>query len=189
MGIRVHNRKSNSRTRLDNSHVTKAFQHRYWNVSQDATLTDINTLASFDTEVFDPVFGFGGNGAYVEHTPENNPFNISGGTGGGCVEDGPFREGKFVTNFPTPSCLKRDFIPWIFNTFGQQSVVDAVQSQPDYTSFAFEIEGIPSFDKPSIHGSGHFGVGGVLGQAGNAYNSPGGMYSTFRALLSLKGYS
>jgi tyrosinase len=25
---------------------------------------------------------------------------------------------------------------------------------------------------PNIHGSGHFGVGGVLGQAGNAANSP-----------------
>ncbi|KAF9895128.1 hypothetical protein FE257_000030 [Aspergillus nanangensis] len=145
----------------------------YWNVSQDATLTDINTLRSFDTEIFDPRYGFGGNGEYAEHTPANNPLNISGGTGGGCVQDGPFREGHFVTNFPTRSCLKRDFIPWIFNTFGQQSVVDSVQSQPDYATWALAIEGIPSFDVPNIHASGHFGVGGVLGQAGNAYNSPG----------------
>ena len=48
-----------------------------------------------------------------------------------------------------------------------------VLSQPDYTSFAYALEGIPSFSQPNIHGGGHFGLGGLLGQAGNQYNSPG----------------
>lgn len=60
------------------------------------------------------------------------------------------------------------------NYFAQQALVDHVLSQSDYTSFAFAIENVPSFDQPNIHGSGHFGVGGVLGTIGDAYNSPGG---------------
>ena len=68
----------------------------------------------------------------------------------------------FELNVPSTGCLKRDFTPWIMNYFAQQSLVDHVLSQPDYTSFAFAIENVPSFDSPNIHGSGHFGVGGVL---------------------------
>lgn len=60
------------------------------------------------------------------------------------------------------------------NYFAQKALVGHVMSQPDYTSFAFAIENVPSFDQPNIHGSGHFGVGGVLGTIGDAYNSPGG---------------
>lgn len=118
--------------------------------------------------------GFGGNGPFIEPTPEQNPLNITGGTGGGCVQDGPFTEDKFTVNYPTPDCLRRDFIPWIMNTFADPALVEEVLSQPDYTSFAKQIENLPSFDQPNIHGSGHFGVGGVLGTIGNAANSPGG---------------
>lgn len=59
------------------------------------------------------------------------------------------------------------------NWFALQKNVDYVLSQPDCTSFARALEGIPSFSDPNIHGGGHFGVGGALGQMGNAYNSPG----------------
>jgi tyrosinase len=78
-----------------------------------------------------------------------------------------------MLNFPTRDCLRRDFIPWIMNTFPDPKLVQKVMDQPDYTSFAREMEGVPSFDKRNIHGSGHFGVGGVLGTVGNAANSPG----------------
>lgn len=65
------------------------------------------------------------------------------------------------------------------NYFARQSLVDHVQSQPDYTSFARALENIPQFTQPNIHGSGHFGVGGVLGQLGNQAQSPGGKCSLF----------
>jgi len=78
-----------------------------------------------------------------------------------------------MLNFPTRDCLHRDFIPWIMNSFADPKLVQIVLSQPDYTSFARELEGTPSFDERNVHGSGHFGVGGVLGTAGNAANSPG----------------
>jgi tyrosinase len=87
--------------------------------------------------------------------------------------NGPFVPEKFMLNFPTRDCLRRDFIPPILNTFADARLVEKVLAQPDYTSFARELEGVPTFDRPNIHGSGHFGVGGVLGNAGNAANSPG----------------
>jgi tyrosinase len=78
-----------------------------------------------------------------------------------------------MLNFPTRDCLRRDFIPWIMNTFPDPKLVQAVLDQPDYAAFARAVEGLPSFDTPNIHGSGHFGIGAVLGTCGNAANSPG----------------
>jgi hypothetical protein len=80
-----------------------------------------------------------------------------------------------MLNFPERDCLRRDFNPRIMNTFADPALVEEVLSQEDYTSFARAIEKVRSFDQPNIHGSGHFGVGGVLGTIGNAANSPGGM--------------
>lgn len=146
---------------------------RYWNWSQDAS-TNLSSTAIFETEIFDPATGFGGNGAYVEITdPSVNPSNLTGRLGGGCVHDGPFTADKFQLHHGAGGCLKRDFIPWVMNSFAAQSLVDHVQSQPDYTSFARAIENIPSFNEPNIHGSGHFGAGGVLGTLGNQSESPG----------------
>ncbi|KAF9459986.1 hypothetical protein BDZ94DRAFT_958875 [Collybia nuda] len=34
------------------------------------------------------------------------------------------------------------------------------------------VEGDPNFDHSGIHGGGHFGVGGTLGDIGDLYNSP-----------------
>ena len=90
-------------------------------------------------------------------------------------KNGPFAPSKFMLNFPERDCLRRDFNPKIMNTFADPALVEDVLAQEDYTSFARAIEKVRSFDQPNIHGSGHFGVGGVLGTVGNAANSPGGM--------------
>ncbi|OOQ82521.1 monooxygenase [Penicillium brasilianum] len=150
----------------------------YWNWSLDASATDNSSMAIFETDIFDNDYGFGGNGKpFLTATAAENAFNLTGRTGGGCVQDGPFRKGKFFLNVGQPQgqsdCLRRDWIPWILNYFGRQSLVDHVESQPDYTSFARALENIPSFSAPNIHGSGHFGVGGVLGTLGNSAHSPG----------------
>ncbi|GME24316.1 Di-copper centre-containing protein [Neofusicoccum parvum] len=144
----------------------------YWNWSTDAS-ADQNSTTIFETEVFDALTGFGGNGPWVEATAEQNPLNLTGRTGGGCVADGPFAYPAFRVNVGLPGCLKRDFTPWVMNSFARQELVDYVVGQPDYASFAYALENIPSFDEPNIHGSGHFGVGGVLGTIGDAANSPG----------------
>ncbi|CAO2658502.1 Nn.00g062250.m01.CDS01 [Neocucurbitaria sp. VM-36] len=145
----------------------------YWDWSLDAEPWNLNSTKPFKSAIFDRHTGFGGNGVIVTPTADQNPLNITGGTGGGCVKNGPFIPPNFMLNFPETECLKRDFIPWIMNSFADPKLVQKVLEQEDYTSFARAIENIPSFDEPNIHGSGHFGVGGVLGTIGNAANSPG----------------
>lgn len=157
--------------RLNQHHAD--WKRSYWNWSLDAEPENPNSTCVYDSAVFSPDNGFGGNGPYIKPTAEQNTLNITGNTGGGCVKDGPFVPEKFMLNFPTRDCLRRDFIPWIMNTFPDPKLVQKGMNQPDYTSFAREMEGVPSFDEHNIHGSGHFGVGGILGMTGNAANSPG----------------
>ncbi|KAH8724370.1 monooxygenase [Phaeosphaeriaceae sp. PMI808] len=145
----------------------------YWDWSLDAKPNNPNSTSIFQADVFNPEHGFGGNGDFIKPTPEQNPLNITGGTGGGCVKDGPFVSSNFMLNFPTRDCLKRDFVPWIMNTLSDAALVQEVLEQKDYTSFARVIEKVPTFDQRNIHGGGHFGIGGVLGTIGNAANSPG----------------
>ncbi|KAJ5762105.1 uncharacterized protein N7511_005487 [Penicillium nucicola] len=149
----------------------------YWNWSLDASSTNNLSMTIFESDVFSADRGFGGNGKYLHVNATQNPFNLTGRTGGGCVEDGPFTPPHFLlaVGHPKgqPDCLRRDWIPWIMNYFAQQSLVDHVLAQPHYTSFARVLENIPSFSEPNIHGSGHFGVGGALGTLGNSALSPG----------------
>jgi tyrosinase len=140
----------------------------------DAEPQNSSSTRAFDSEIFKPNTGFGGNGHRIIATPEQNRLNITGSTGGGCVKDGPFAPPHFSVNMPTPHCLTRDFVPWIINQMADSKLVQEVLAQPDYTSVARTIEKTRSFDPPNVHASGHFGVGGILGTMGNAAESPGG---------------
>ncbi|KAG6353700.1 hypothetical protein INS49_005409 [Diaporthe citri] len=91
--------------------------HRYWDWSLDASSTNNDSTAIYKTAIFDPTYGFGGNGPYVEATAEQNPLNITGHTGGGSVTTGPFTYPEFKINVPSTGCLKRHFTPWIMNYF------------------------------------------------------------------------
>ena len=108
----------------------------------------------------------------MEPAPGQNPLNITGNTGGGCVQDGPFAAPAFYVNLPTKDCLRRDFVPWIMNEFADPKLVTRLLAQPDYTAFAREVERERNFVVRNVHASGHFGIGGVMGQMGNAANSP-----------------
>ncbi|EDU41090.1 monoxygenase [Pyrenophora tritici-repentis Pt-1C-BFP] len=144
----------------------------YWDWSLDGDASDPQSTKPTKSPVFDPVTGFGGNGIRVVATPKQNPFNLTS-TGGGCVQDGPFVAPNFMVNYPgPPSCLRRDFIPAFLNTWTDPKLVENLLSQPTYETFDHALEGTPTFYKPNLHGSGHFDVGGILGQAGNASNSP-----------------
>lgn len=57
--------------------------------------------------------------------------------------------------------------------------MDELMAQKNFEQFAWRMEGLPTFDLPQVHGGGHFGVGGVKGQMGDAFGSPGGKQSTF----------
>ena len=133
-------------------------------------------MRAFESEIFCPETGFGGNGSPVQATPEQNRLNITGNTGGGCVINGPFASPHFTVNVPTPHCLTRDFTPWILNQMADSKLIEEVLAQPDYTSLARTVEKERNFDKANVHASGHFGVGGILGTMGNAAESPGGKF-------------
>lgn len=60
-----------------------------------------------------------------------------------------------------------------------------MMSKTTYGAFARRTEGEPSFDVKNVHGGGHFGVGGVLGAIGDAYNSPGGELPLYLAIYIL----
>lgn len=137
-------------------------------------------MAAYDTEIFSPTNGFGGNGKWVEIDSSQDPFGLAqfGRSGGGCVQDGPFTRPNFHVNIGEKDgagqCLRRDFLPGIFNFFADPKTLEKTINEPDFAAFASTLEGRPSFSVSNVHGSGHFGVGGVLGQAGDAANSPGG---------------
>ncbi|CCX12663.1 hypothetical protein FPQ18DRAFT_87268 [Pyronema domesticum] len=134
-----------------------------------------------DWEIFDSEYGFGGNGPWMEIPEGQEVFPVPGRTGGGCVPDGPFTTKNFHVGLgpganasvSNPHCLRRDFSPEIVEYNLVQETWDEVVGQSDYGRFAKRLEAEPSWGMKNIHGGGHFGVGGSLGDMGDAYNSPG----------------
>ncbi|KAK4206575.1 tyrosinase [Rhypophila decipiens] len=140
----------------------------------------LDTPASQWTQspVFDPVTGFGGNGPYVAGDPDS-PFAVPGRTGGGCVQDGPFAGindlvhlGPGESYSYNPQCLKRDFSPYFAGRYLGINQTLLTLSQSDFGWFNRFVEGGPSFEASGVHGGGHYGVGGTLGQMGDLFVSP-----------------
>lgn len=44
----------------------------YWDWSRDASKTNNHSTAIFETDIFSPTVGFGGDGSFVEIAPEND---------------------------------------------------------------------------------------------------------------------
>jgi tyrosinase len=90
----------------------------------------------YDSEIFQPDTGFGGNGVQVESTPERNFLNFTVGTGGGCVQTGSFTPDKSMVNYPgPPSCLRRDLMPPPLNTWADPKLEKAALEAPDFVTF------------------------------------------------------
>ncbi|GAB1310749.1 Tyrosinase copper-binding domain-containing protein [Madurella fahalii] len=145
----------------------------YWDWTLD---TPAENFAS--SPVFDPVMGFGGNGAYVEGDP-SDPFAVPGRTGGGCVADGPFAGVDDLVHLGpadgvtyNPQCLKRDLSPYFAARYLAMNQTQLTLSQPDFGTFDRVVQGGPSFEMSGVHGGGHYGVGGTFGQMGDLYTSP-----------------
>jgi tyrosinase len=120
--------------------------------------------------VFDPVTGFGGNGAWVEDDPTSFFPPVPGRTGGGCVPDGPFAGvpdlvhlGPMDSVVYNPQCLKRDFSPYFAGRYLGMNQTQVTLAAPNFGAFDQVVEGGPSFDASGLHGGGHYGVGGTYG--------------------------
>ncbi|KAJ7636904.1 tyrosinase [Roridomyces roridus] len=145
----------------------------YWDWSRDVDA--YNSIAK--SPVFDPVFGFGGNGLHIPGYagPFNNLTNLPGwvsGTGGGCITTGPFASYNLSlgpgTNL-TNHCLTRDFhddFAWVLSS----AQVANTTKQPTFESFRIELEGQPVTPTMKLHDGGHFTVGAEML---NTYSSPG----------------
>lgn len=88
----------------------------------------------------------------------------------GCLVEGPFANltvnmGPGNHTAYAPHCLRRDFSPWLFAMSLNQSVQDWTMTAPDFWHLDYWIEGL-SLSAPGIriHGGGHFGVGGQIGE-------------------------
>ncbi|KAL1627406.1 hypothetical protein SLS54_002331 [Diplodia seriata] len=144
----------------------------YW----DWTL-DVTSQTDFvNSPVFDPVYGFGGNGLAIP-VNTSDPLSVPGRTGGGCIQDGPFANltvnlGPLSDLSGNPRCLARDFSPYFAGRYLAMNQTQLTLSQADFGWFDRVVEGGPSFDASGVHGGGHYGVGGTYGQMGDLYASP-----------------
>lgn len=154
----------------------------YWNWIIDAQ----SDLDMEDYPIFSSTNGFGGNGEYIHIPDEENWMGLFDRTGGGCVKNGPFTADKFTVavnifndvQTANPRCLQRDFCPQTFKREMKQEVIDELMEKTTFAEFARRMEALPGWSMTNIHGGGHFGVGGVLGNMGDMYNSPGGTFSS-----------
>lgn len=125
----------------------------YWDFTLETTAEKF-----VRSPLFDPVYGFGGNGPLT--TPYNESANeVPGRTGGGCVKDGPFKKmtvrlGPFGSLERNDQCLKRDFAPEYAVKFLSKSRVNTVMSQPNFGWMERTLEGGTGWDESQIHAGG-----------------------------------
>ena len=153
---------------------------RYW----DWTLDAVSESAVLKSPVFDPIFGFGGNGKYIEDLsgfPASwlGPAPIPGRQGGGCITSGPFAwrpvpMGPGNSTAFTPHCLRRDISPWLFTQAGSAARRDWVLEGDTFQEFDRRTQGVRlGVPDMASHAVGHLGVGGEIGEMTNMYSSPG----------------
>jgi tyrosinase len=136
--------------------------------------------------IFDPESGFGGNGKKVNSTSgkaNTLPIMLHGGTGGGCVVDGPFKDyqlhigpfGKMNSN--NSRCLTRNLNARVLESDAAKSTLIKALKSKSFGDFMDKVqlsgppEGFehshippPSLDLlPSdLHSIGHGAVGGEV---------------------------
>jgi len=116
----------------------------YWDWTLDA-----NNFVN--SPIFDPFTGFGGNGKNITVDPATLPPSspvIPGGTGGGCVQTGWFKNwvsnvGPFENLNYNPHCLARDFHPALAQNYMTAPLVNAALAQPDVAAFQNAVEVSP----------------------------------------------
>ncbi|KAL0579507.1 hypothetical protein V5O48_002491 [Marasmius crinis-equi] len=146
--------------------------HPYWDWTLDVT-DDLKSYAA--SPVFDPTYGFGGNGADtgtnytgVFGNATNVPgFDPSLSTGGGCITDGPFA--SYIASVgPGRSakkhCLERGFNGSFLYLLTAETIANILDQKTFWTGFHYLFDGWPTPPRPMRpHGAGHLMVGGDMG--------------------------
>ncbi|KAI0885542.1 Di-copper centre-containing protein [Annulohypoxylon maeteangense] len=142
----------------------------------------VTEAALLNSPVFDNEYGFGGNGDYVEDLsgfPDEwkTAFDIPGRSGGGCIPDGPFA-GLNASMGPgnhtdyNPRCVRRDFSIWLMARALHTDTIAFVMAADTYVDLEHRTEGLDlGIAAASVHGGGHLGIGGVLGDMANTWSS------------------
>lgn len=110
--------------------------------------------------IFDPVSGFGGNGAKMNVNDKSSPYSHSS-NGGGCITDGPLKNrilrigsyGKMVAN--NTRCLRRDLNPLAVEGSATKKTLGSILKANTYAKFSTSLNG-------ALHNVGHGGIGGEV---------------------------
>ncbi|KAI1649086.1 uncharacterized protein F4817DRAFT_41369 [Daldinia loculata] len=152
----------------------------YWDWTQDA----VDEASLLGSPIFDPEYGFGGNGDYIEdisNFPDEwvTDIDIPGRSGGGCLTNGPFAEtnasmGPGRHTEYTPRCIRRDFSLWLMLRTLNTDTANFVLDASSYFEFEHRTEGLTlGVEGVSVHSGGHLGIGGMLGDMANTWSSTG----------------
>lgn len=118
------------------------------------------------------------------------PVYLPAGTGGGCVQSGPFKDmkvnlGPVALDVPggevvsakdplayNPRCLRRDLSDIVNQRYANATAVVSNIIQPkNVYDFQMQMQGIPGSGNIGIHGGGHYSIGGEPGR--DVFTSPG----------------
>jgi tyrosinase len=133
-----------------------------------------------DSPVFDPVYGFGGNGAggSVPVLSSANT-NSSALPVGGCIQDGPFAGltsnlgPGYSLNNKQPHCIIRNFQTKTAEaTLGWTKNVVPLLKQKHFTDFTYMFDNPNTGASTGIHGGGHLGVNGEMANVYSSINDP-----------------
>ncbi|KAF2400676.1 Di-copper centre-containing protein [Trichodelitschia bisporula] len=149
----------------------------YWDWSRDTPEFGGDFATS---PIFDPVTGFGGNGAGGTVPITDLQAALFGPPVGNCINDGPFASrtlwlGPSYTFNQTARCMKRNIQGAFGNTAQSWSanVVPCLQKQT-YAEFAAAVDTDTGATGNflGIHGGGHYGTGGEMLNLWSSINDP-----------------
>lgn len=133
--------------------------------------------------IFDPVYGFGGNGPYIVDVSGfpaemQTIVDIPGRQGGGCITDGPFKDrqipmGPANHTAYTPHCLRRDVSPWLITQTANASKLAWTMQATSHWDLDHRTEGLSlAVSGMGLHAAGHLGVGGQIGEVSRPFSKP-----------------
>jgi len=149
-----------------------------------------NNGAQFNASpIFDPITGFGGNGAngsiVVTLNVDGFPNGTAGTPIGSCINNGPFANRSLDLNPGPPTngiltsgnrCLVRNFQPAFADaSLAWKANVQQVLNFTDYPKFTAAFDALPPSGLPpgpGLHGGGHIGVAGEMLNTWSSINDP-----------------